>query len=44
MIPLISSIYQLGVESAGFRNLFLIKNCTEKKEKKKGTICETLRG
>jgi len=43
MILLISSIHQLGFESAGFRKLFLIKNGTEK-EKKKGTIYETLRG
>jgi len=44
MILLISSIHQLGFESAGFRNIFLIKNGTDKKEKKKGTIYETLRG
>jgi len=35
MILLISSIYQLGFESAGFRNLYLIKNGTEKKTKRK---------
>jgi len=35
MIPLISSIYQLGFESAGFRNLFFDKKLYRKKKEKR---------